>query len=47
MVGRIVRLTELDPFTQEIGLAFLHVDPETLDRFYEFGLAGEESDFER
>jgi hypothetical protein len=47
VVGRIVRLTELDPFTQEIGLAFLHVDPETLDRFYEFGLAGEESDFER
>jgi hypothetical protein len=47
VLGRIVRLTDLDPFTQEIGLAFLHVDPDTLDRFYEFGLAGDEIDFDR
>ncbi len=46
VIGRIVRMTELDPFTQEIGLAFLHVDPETLDLFYEFGLAGEEGETE-
>jgi hypothetical protein len=42
VIGRIVRMTDLDPFTQEIGLAFLHVDPETLDRFYDVGLAGED-----
>ncbi len=42
VVGQIVRITELDAFTQEIALAFLHVEPETLERFYEVGLASDD-----
>jgi hypothetical protein len=44
VLGCIVRSTDLDPFTQEIALAFLHVDPETLERFYELGLTDDEDD---
>ena len=29
VVGTLVRVTELDPFSQEVALAFLDVDPET------------------
>lgn len=30
VVGRLVRVTDLDGFTQEVALAFTEVDPETL-----------------
>jgi hypothetical protein len=30
VVGKLVRVTELDAFTQEVALAFTEVDPETL-----------------
>jgi len=30
VVGRLVRVTELDGFTQEVALAYTEVDPETL-----------------
>ncbi|MFI5316128.1 MAG: PilZ domain-containing protein [Myxococcota bacterium] len=30
VVGRLVRVTELDGFTQEVALSFTEVDPETL-----------------
>ncbi|MEE8313416.1 MAG: PilZ domain-containing protein [Myxococcota bacterium] len=29
VVGTLVRVTELDPFSQEVALTFLDVDPET------------------
>ncbi len=29
VVGTLVRVTELDPFSQEVALAFIEVDPET------------------
>ena len=38
VVGRIVRVTELDAFAQDVGLAFVEVDPETL-HFLEAQLA--------
>jgi hypothetical protein len=30
VVGQLVRVTELDAFSQEVALAFLEVDPEAL-----------------
>ena len=30
VVGRLVRATELDGFTQEVALSFTEIDPETL-----------------
>jgi hypothetical protein len=30
VVGRLVRVTELDGFTQEVALSFTEVDPDTL-----------------
>jgi len=30
VIGKLVRVTELDGFTQEVALAFTEVDPETL-----------------
>ncbi len=41
VLGRIVRLTDLDSIAQEVGLTFVKVDPDVLERFYEFGLAGD------
>ncbi len=41
VLGKVVRLTDLDAFAQEIGLAFLKIDPGTLERFYELGLVGD------
>ena len=31
VVGELVRVTDLDGFTQEVALSFTDVDPETLD----------------
>jgi len=31
VVGQLVRVTEIDAFSQEVALAFLEVDPETLE----------------
>ena len=42
VVGRTVRVTDLDAFTQEIGLAFAKIDPEIIERFYEAGLIEED-----
>jgi hypothetical protein len=29
--GKLVRITDLDPFTQEVGLSFTNVDPHVLE----------------
>jgi hypothetical protein len=42
VLGKVVRLTDLDAFAQEIALAFVKVDPDILERFYDVGLSGEE-----
>jgi glutamate formiminotransferase len=42
VVGRTLRLTDLDAFTQEVALGFVEVDPEVLERFYDLGLGDEE-----
>jgi hypothetical protein len=47
VIGQIVRCTDLDPFTQEIALAFVQVDPDTLDRFQELGLSGDDGEIDR
>ncbi len=41
MLGKIAWLTDLDAIAQEIGLSFVKVDPDVLERFYELGLAGD------
>ncbi len=41
VLGKIVWLTDLDAIAQEIGLAFVKVDPDVLEQFYELGLAGD------
>ena len=46
VVGKTVRVNNLNQFTQEIGLEFVSVDPETQQRFCELGLA-EDGDLER
>jgi hypothetical protein len=42
VVGKTLRLTDLDAFTQEVAIGFVEVDPEVLERFYELGLGDEE-----
>ncbi len=46
VVGKTVRVNNLNQFTQEIGLEFVSVDPETQQRFCELGLA-KDADLER
>jgi glutamate formiminotransferase len=42
VVGRTLRLIDLDAFTQEVAIGFVEVEPEVLERFYELGLGDEE-----
>ena len=44
VLGKIVRLTDLDSIAQEVGLAFVKVDSDVLGRFYELGLTGDAED---
>lgn len=41
VVGKTIRVIDLDAFTQEVALSFLEVAPGTLEKFYEYGLAEE------
>ena len=41
VVGKAVRVTRLDPFSQEVALSFVQVPPEAIECFYEAVLDGE------
>ncbi|MCP4007338.1 MAG: PilZ domain-containing protein [bacterium] len=36
IVGELVRVTDLDTFTQELGLSFLEIDPEVLELLQQY-----------
>ncbi|MFQ5514034.1 MAG: PilZ domain-containing protein [Myxococcota bacterium] len=38
VAGKVVRVDEADPHVQEVALAFLELDPDTVERFASLGL---------
>jgi hypothetical protein len=42
VAGKVIRVNELDLLAQEIALAFVQADPETLQRLCELGLSEDE-----
>ena len=44
VAGKVIRVTDLDLLAQEIALAFVQVDPDTLQRLCEFGLGEDEEE---